>query len=76
MRAVDTSYIPEPPGFNWSKTVEANELATRIRAVQEQIEKTLGFLQQLPTGRETVMVKTKLDEAQLWLERYAYLNQG
>jgi hypothetical protein len=45
-------------------------MAISIEGVEDHIKKARGFLQQLPTNRETALVKTKLEEAQLWLAAY------
>lgn len=49
--------------------MESNELRIRKNAVSDAILKALGHLQLLPTNRETALVKTKLEEAAMWLEK-------
>lgn len=51
--------------------VEATQRKTRIRkqvnAVRDSLMETVYLLNELPTSREVSLVKTKLDEARLWL---------
>jgi hypothetical protein len=56
--------------------MEPEEFKRRKEAVAGAIISAIGCLTFLPVNRETALVKTKLEEAQMWLERYAYLNQG
>jgi hypothetical protein len=49
--------------------MQETEFNARKFAVLDGIAKTLGALTFLPVNRETALVKTKLDEAQMWLER-------
>jgi hypothetical protein len=52
--------------------MQQTEFDARKLAVMDALVKAVGALTFLPTNRETALVKTKLEEAEMWLERVRY----
>jgi hypothetical protein len=69
-RSPDFSYIPEPPRKE-SHTAKS-DFDFHVADAKKNLLRAHGELGYLPASRELALVKTKIEEAEMWLERVRF----